>query len=57
MTDHDFKLLRKAHDTKTANNQDIEDMIPLAESDECRGLLRIHWQYLANREKMLSETY
>ena len=51
MTAKDWILLERAHDTKYIDNQDVYDMIPLAESAECEALLRIHYQYLCNREE------
>lgn len=54
MTDKDWKLLKKAHRTPAIDNQLVERMIPLAETDECRELLRIQYHYLYAREEEMA---
>lgn len=54
MTEADWKLLKKAHGTKAVDNQDVEKMIPLADTDECRGLLKAHFHYLYAREEQMA---
>ncbi len=51
MTDFDWKLLKKAHATQAIDNQLVEKMIPLAESEECKSLLKAHFHYLYAREE------
>lgn len=53
MTDFDWKLLEKAHATKAIDNQLVERMIHLADTEECKGLLKARYHRLyAIEEKM-----
>ena len=51
MTPYDWRLLKKAHDMKSIDNQLVERMIPLAGSEECKGLLKAHYHYLYSVEE------
>ena len=54
MSPFDWKLLKKAHATKAIDNQLVEKMIPLAESEECKGLLEAQYHYLYAREEQMA---
>jgi len=54
MTGKDWKLLKEAHGTKAIDNQLVEKMIPLADTIECRELLKIHYHYLYAREEQMA---
>ena len=55
MSPFDWKLLNKAHATKAIDNQLVERMIPLAESEECKGLLKAQYHYLYAREEEMAD--
>jgi hypothetical protein len=54
MTPRDWKLLKKAHDTKAIDNQLVEKMIPLADTEECRELLKFQYHDLYAREEEMA---
>ncbi len=51
MTDKDRTLLSRAHKTSAIDNQLVYKMMDEAESDECRGLLKVHYHYLYAKEE------
>ena len=51
MTEKDWKLLEKAHSLNAVDNQLVEKMIPMADTEDCRELLRVHESYLRHMEE------
>ena len=57
MTDNDWKLLERAHNTKAVDNQLVDKMIPLADTEECRELLRLQASYLYAKEEEMADYF
>ena len=54
MTETDWALLEAAHKMNAVDNQLVKRLIPLAETEECKGLLKIHYSYLEKEEKEIA---
>ena len=54
MKNRDWELLKRAHEMKAIDNQLVAKMIPLADSEECKGLLKAHYHYLYAREEEMA---
>ena len=54
MTERDWRLLERAHEMKAIDNQLVEKMIHLADTEECKELLKIQYHYLYSREEEMA---
>ena len=54
MSEKDWALLEKAHNTNAADNQEIRKMIDQADTEECKILLTAQYHYLYAKEEELA---
>jgi hypothetical protein len=55
MTTHDWRLLKRAHEMKAIDHQLVHRMMPLADTKECKSLLKAHYHYLYAREEQMAD--
>jgi len=55
MKEKDWKLLQKAHSLNAVDHQKVDTLLGLAESEECKKLLKIQQTHLYRREEFLAD--